>query len=401
MARFRYQALDQQGRKVSGAIEAVRESAAVAALRARSIFVLDLAIEGTRANPRHNLDHDPKSVPATHLAIFLRELALMLRSGVTLLHALESCATRGSHARIKMLAATFAEKIRRGERLSQAMAHETRAFSQLAVRLIESAEASGEMDAVLERIADVVERRTALKRQLTASLSYPAIVFFVAVGVAAFLVLGIVPRFARFFSRRDIPMPWTTQALMDFSAWLHGALVYLIAGVVVLAFLFVVLLMTSRGRHMIDRVKLALPIVGPLLVSASVSHLAWTLGALLRSGVGLLSSLRIAASVLGNRALARHIENSTERVLGGQSLSTAVEHRAVPNLVPSVISAGEQSGALTEALDGLASFYANDLALRLKRMSSLVEPVLVLIIGGMVAFVYLAFFQALIQLSSR
>jgi type IV pilus assembly protein PilC len=141
------------------------------------------------------------------------------------------------------------------------------------------------------------------------------------------------------------------------------------------------------------------PVVGRLWQVASFAQISWTLGELLRSGVGLLESIRITAASLGNRALGEHLGGTAERVLAGEPLSRGLEHALVPPVVPSLVAAGEQSGAMTEVLAERARFYQRDLELRIRRMSSLIEPALILVVGSMVGFVYLAFFQALMQMA--
>jgi type IV pilus assembly protein PilC len=397
MALYRYEAVSTDGRVVRGDLDAADERAAAAILKTRELFVARLSATTARvavAKRRRG------RLRTRHLVFFFRELALMTRSGVTLLRALQVCEGRRSGGAEAALAGRIAGQLRVGHSLSQALAGEP-AVPRLAVRLVESGEATGELDPALDRVADIIDRRATLRRNLLTSLAYPSIVFVVALAVAIFLVLGIVPKFAAFFARRGIEMPWTTQALLDLSLWVrtNGLYVLAVVGVVVAA--GACLYLTRRGRVMLDRSALRVPIVGRLWQVASFSQISWTLGALLRSGVGLLESIRIAAAALGNRALGEHLCGTADRILEGEPLSAGLEHALVPPVVPNLIAAGEQSGAMTEVLDELARFYQRDLELRIRRMSSLIEPALILVVGGMVGFVYLAFFQALMQLAQR
>ncbi|MHC4408042.1 MAG: type II secretion system F family protein [Planctomycetota bacterium] len=391
MARFGYIALRSDGRPVHGQLDAADERAAAAMLQEQSLFITKLR---AAARPR------VRAVGAQRLAFFFRELALMTRSGVTLLAALRVCEERGASAPTSSMAGRLAERIRAGHSLSRALAAETR-IPRLAVRLVESGETTGDLDPALDRIAEIIEHRAALRRSLITSIAYPAVVFCVSLAVAAFLVVAIVPKFAAFFARRGIAMPATTSALVELSNWIRAHGLALVAIVLLTLGLVIALHYSQRFRAPLHRAALRIPIVGRLWQVASLCQFTWTLGALLRSGVTLIESIRVTAASVGNRALGAHLAALEQRVLAGESLSRGLDDPLLPPVVPSLVAAGEQSGAMTEVLDELARFYQADLDQRIRRMSSLVEPVLILIVGAMVGFVYLSFFQALMQLAKR
>lgn len=391
--RYRYEAVGSDGRRVEGDLDAADERAAAAQLRGRALFITRLVGAAERAAPRAGSQGAPG---AQGLVFLFRELALMTRSGVTLLKALEVCGRTQRPA--GALAGRLAERIRAGRSLSQAMGFEPR-LAGLSIRLVESGEATGDLPAVLDRIADIVERRATLRRSLLTSLAYPTIVFVVAAAVAAFLVLGIVPKFVTFFMQRGTVLPWTTRTLLDTSIWARENGLYVLAAAVVAAGTAVAVHATRRGRVALHRAALSVPVVGRLWQVASFAQISWTLGELLKSGVSLLESIRITAASVGNRALGEHLGGAAGRVLGGEPLSRGLDHALVPPVVPSLVAAGEQSGAMTEVLSELARFYQRDLDLRIRRMSSLIEPALILVVGSMVGFVYLAFFQALMQMA--
>ncbi|MHC4340826.1 MAG: type II secretion system F family protein [Planctomycetota bacterium] len=401
MAAYRYEALGVGGQPVKGELDAVDERAAAAALRQRALFVLKLSATEAAAPTAQSRRIRRKSISAQDLAFFFREMALMTRSGVTLLQALQVCERQSPNPALSAVSGRLIDRIRAGRSFSQAMEKEERCFSRLMVRLVESAEATGELDPVLDRLADVIERRSHLRRSLLTSLAYPAIVFCASITVAVFLVLGVVPKFAGFFARRAVGMPWTTRTLLDISAWMQAYGIYLLAIVVIIAGAGTYSYLTKRGRLTADRAALSIPVIGQILKVAAFSQIAWTLGALLRSGVSLLESIRITAAATGNRALGLHLGTTTTRILEGGTLSRGLEHSLVPPIVPSLLAAGERSGAMTEVLAELSQFYQRDLEQRIRRMSNLVEPALILVVGGMVAFVYLAFFQAVLQLAQR
>ncbi|MHC4939070.1 MAG: type II secretion system F family protein [Planctomycetota bacterium] len=394
MARFGYVALRSDGRPVEGALDAPDERTAAARIQEQSLFITRLTAEAPPARRR------PRPIRAQRLAFFFRELALMTRSGVTLLAALRVCEERSASAPAGALAGRLAERIRGGRSLSRALADEPR-IPRLAVRLVQSGETTGELDPALDRIAEIIEHRAALRRSLVTSIAYPAVVFCVSIAVAVFLVVAIVPKFAAFFARRGIAMPATTSALIELSNWIREHGLSLLVAALAVAGAIVAMQYSRRFRAPLHRTALRIPIVGRLWQVASLCQITWTLGALLRSGVTLIESIRVTAASVGNRALGDHLATLEKRVLSGESLSRGLEDPLLPRVVPSLVAAGEQSGAITDVLDELARFYQADLDQRIRRMSSLVEPVLILIVGGMVGFVYLSFFQALMQLAKR
>lgn len=394
MTVFRYRAMDADGRSVEGVLEVDDERAAATLLRQRDLFVTRLAKSSEAIEGKRRRSH----VRSQGIIFLLRELALMTRSGVTLLRALEVCAASGPSRAAADLAASLAGRIRTGQSLSQAMEVDP-VFPRLAVRLVESGEATGDLPSVLDRIAGIVERRLSLRRSLLTSLAYPSIVFAVAVGVAVFLVIGIVPKFVGYFMQRGQTLPWTTQALLDTSVWVRENGLVLFAGLALIVIAVALAYATRTGRIALDRAALSVPIAGRLWQAGSFAQITWTLGELLRSGVSLLDSIRITSASVGNRALGEHLGGTADRILAGEPLSRGLTHPLVPPVVPSLVAAGEQSGAMPDVLAELAEFYERDLEQRIKRMSSLVEPVLILIVGSMVGFVYLAFFQALMQMA--
>jgi len=394
MKHFRYDALNPDGTRTGGVLEASDSRAAALDLRARGVCVLRLR-EARQTHAR------VRALRARDESLFFRELAIMTRSGVTLLDALESCARRSINRRVAALAASLAERIRTGRSLSAAMAESGRVFDPVFVRLVESAEASGELDPILDRIADTVEQREELRRTLVTSLAYPCVVFVVAIAVAVLLVVGVVPKFADFFGRQGIALPPATRLLMDISAFARTYGWHMLAITFLGAAAFARMYGNTRGRRAIDRTLLRVPLLGGTLRASTYAQFSWVLGTLLQSGVGLIDSLRITAATLGNRAVAQRVEAAAEGVLRGRSLSDGLTCPLVPSVVVGLVATGEQSGALPRVLSELGRHFRRDLRLRVRRLAALVEPALILLVGGMVALVYMAFFQAVLQLAQR
>jgi type IV pilus assembly protein PilC len=325
-------------------------------------------------------------------------MALMLHSGLTMLETLEVCRDHAAKPRLEAIIVRLINSVQSGNCLSQAMGME-RLFSTLSVRLIESAEASGELDRSLTQIAQHLQRRKELFTRLVTTLIYPTIVVITAIAVALFLVISVIPKFAAFLARRQMELPWTTQLLVSVSKFMIQYGWYLAAAVLMLIVAASVIWATRDGRRAIDRVLLGVPIVGKLLTIGAMIQFTHTLSVLLRSGLTLLDSLKIAAQVVSNRAIAAQMTLAAQKVLNGNDLSSSLRHPVIPLLVTRMIAVGERAGTLSQILGELGTFYDEQLQTRLRRMMALVEPALILIIGGMVGFVYYSFFQVIVQLA--
>lgn len=403
---WRYRAIDGQGREVSALIEAASEFEARQSLRQAGLRVLAL-------DEHHGRDvHDESSwsvlqpsywMPPKRkdLVMVFRQLALMLRAGHTLYEALETTAQIANKRSIKRLFLHVADAIQRGQGFAQSVKTAGRPFTPLMGELIATGERSGELDLVLERIAADIERAGDLKRQLVAALMYPSIVVLMAVGVILFLVLSVVPRFAVFLSSRGKDVPWAAQTLMDITSWLmvHGP--YLGGGIVLGVAALLLAYRIPAPRMRIDQLLLMTPIIGGSLTFAGMAQACWTLSLLLQSGLTLLDSLAVTANTLNNRAQRAAIHHASECVLSGQSLAQGLQSAVLPKLLRHMAAVGEKTGEVDQVMLSLGEYYRRELDARIKLMTSLIEPVLIVFVGGIVGFVYFAFFQAVMAVSSR
>lgn len=402
MASVSYLALDEAGREVRGSVDATDRSAAAALLRGRGLFPLKLREEvgAARAEAAGGRPFAwvPRLVTTSDQVLFLGQLALMLRSGLTLLQALEGLAHTGSRRALREAATRLSASVQGGSSFSLALEQE-RSFPSFVAHLVRTAEATGELELACTRAADYLDRRAALRYQLLNALFYPGIVVLAASAVFWFMTTSVVPKFAAFLAGRGRELPASTRALMDLSAFLeaHGATVVcaLLAACGALALVW----RTERGRGGIDRVLIRVPGVALVLRTAAMAHLGHTLGMLLRSGLPLLEALRVLAGTFGHRGYRAVVSRAAERVVQGSSLAQSLEHPTVTPLCRQVVAVGERTGSLDSVLEGLGQFYEGRLQRLLKLLSGLVEPVVIVLVGGMVGFVYVSFFQALFALA--
>jgi len=411
MSLFQYKAIDTQGRKTQGVVNAADSSSAAGLLREGSLFILELTEKGFMSDSRPVQEHIRRArgfkhfwrslLPMTKrdIIFFFRQLALMRRTGLTLLQSLEICRGQASKPRLEWMMNRLIDAVQSGSSLSGAMTRMKKYFPGIAVKMIITAEATGELAEILDQIAVQMERRQELKNTIVTGLMYPVLVVLIMLGVVAFLVTKVVPRFASFLAQRDLILPPATQFLMDLSKFLTT---HQLAILISCVFGFMVIItgyMIPRTRLMIDRLLLALPIVGSILTTASMAYLGRTLSILLRSGVSLLESIHVMSEGIPNRAISRHLEEAENEVLKGQNFSKGLRSSIIPTLVTEIVHVGEVTGSLDQVLDELGAFYEQNLNRQIKWMTTLFEPVMILVVGGTVAFVYFAFFQVLYQLA--
>lgn len=403
MATYSYLALGGDGEE-RGVLEADNESAARQELRARGVRVLEL-VEGALVHagwaerllgplagllPRYWMPVRPRDQIQ-----FFRQAALMLRSGHTVMEMLEATSRLAEKASAAAALSAMVRAVERGASLSAAMAQQKRVFSVFTVRMVEAGETGGELDRVFSQIADDMERKVELRRQLMAALTYPAIVVLASVGVVAFLVGGVIPKFAQFLTARGKALPWAAADLLAIAGWLGQYGWSIAAGL--LAGLALVFAARTRpaGREWTDRGLLHVPLVGSVLLAAATAQMAWTLSMLLASGLSVMDSLRTGAAASRNSAFRAALERAAAQVLEGARLSVALTDPALPPMVRHMVAVGEKSGELVTVMDQVGVFYRKDLEARIKVMTALIEPALILFVGGIVGFVYFAFFQAL------
>ncbi|MFT3848572.1 MAG: type II secretion system F family protein [Propionivibrio sp.] len=407
MAIYRYLALGANGAEVRGNLSAADVGVARKSLQGQGLRVLELEDGETAAGGAgffKSLLYTFRlglSVRTGDLQMYYRQMQLMLRAGHTLIEALEAASRLAARPKLAKILERSAEKISAGSTFSAAMAAETALFSRLTVKLLEAGEATGELDAVFERLALLAERRADVRRQMVAALTYPAIVTLAAIGVVSFLVVTVIPRFAIFLQSRGKAIPWAAQTMMDVADWLTRWGFLLVLGIVAaFAGILVARRLLRPFRLLSDRLFLAVPVIGGALMSAAMAQASWTFGLLLKSRLTVLDALTSVGQVTANTALARAFDKAAENVLEGRPLAVALDRDPIPDLLRHMAAIGERSGEMETVMETLGSHYQKDLDARVKLLSSMIEPVLTLLIGGVVGFVYFAFFQAVLTVST-
>jgi type IV pilus assembly protein PilC len=407
MTGFSYLCLTAQGTETRGHMEAPDEAAVRRQLREQGLKVLRIA-EGAAGGAgalaflracAYGISRF-RSINDGERALFFRQMQLMLKAGHTVLEALAAAARLTTKARLADSLGRVAVGIQRGNSFSVACGGEKELFDRLALKLIEAGEASGELGTVFERLAAMVERRAEVRRQLAMALVYPGIVLLVSIGVVFFLVTAVIPRFAVFLGGRGRAVPWAAQTLMDVSERLSDWGGVIGIGAVSAIVAVPLLRRAPPARRVIDRAALAIPVLGATLVVAAMAQATWIFGVLVKSRLTVLESLRICMQVAGNATFSNAFACAADDVLAGKSLAVALDRQALPRLVQHMAAIGEKSGQVDTVMESLGEHYQKLLDARVKLMATMIEPVLTVLVGGMVGFVYFAFFQAMLAVST-
>ncbi|MDR1936192.1 MAG: type II secretion system F family protein [Candidatus Accumulibacter sp.] len=406
MSTWHYLAIGADGREVRGSAEASDEGQARRQVLAQGLRLLEIGGEAAKARGDflRSLAYAfmlGLSVRTQDMQMFYRQMQLMLRAGHTLIEALEATAHLARRPRMARALERCAERISAGSSFSAALARESAIFPRIAVKLTEAGEASGELDAIFERLALLTERRADVRRQVLTALTYPSIVLFAAIGVISFLVITVIPRFATFLQSRGRSIPWAAKTMMNIADWLSawgGQL--LLTALVSVGALLLARRLVPWARLVSDHVFLRLPLVGGALMAGSMAQISWTFGLLLKSRLTVLDALNSVGQITANAALARAFARASDAVLEGKALAVAFTRRPIPALLRHMAAIGERSGEMETVLEALGTYYQRDLDARVKFLSSMIEPVLTLLIGGVVGFVYYAFFQAVLAVST-
>ena len=411
MASFQYAAKDSGGKTVEGLIEANTRSEAVDQLRRQELVVLRVDQSGRRKAARMKSKAEGKSIlkgslfgnkpsaNASELVIFTRQLATMISAGISLLESLEVLATQAERPGMKATCEKLASELRGGSDLSSAMNCCPKVFTTLYVSMVTAGEASGQMDVILTRLAEYVEASEELKREIRSAMTYPVISLVLVLGITAFLMIGVVPGFKDVFHGLGAELPALTKNVLALSDWLRARWYVLLGAMFGLGVAFVAFKKTPRGAYMVDAATLRVPVFGQLARKVALARFSRTFATLIRSGVPIMGTLDIVADTSGNRVVSTAVRNSRESVRNGNMLSEPLsESKVFPPMVVRMIAIGERSGALEQLLEKIAEFYDSQVKATIKSLTSLIEPLLICVMGGVVGLVILSVFLPILNI---
>jgi type IV pilus assembly protein PilC len=410
VADFQYAAKDPAGATVQGTISAESKAEAVAELRRQNLVVLRLD-EGSakgrkKATPGAAAPPTGKMVrfkaKRRDVVIFTRQLATMVGAGLSLLESLDVLTHQADGKGMKAALARLVESVRGGSDLSAAMELCPKIFNHLYVSMVKAGEISGQMDIILNRLADYMEASEELSREIKGAMTYPVISMVLVLGITAFLMIGVVPTFENVFATLDAELPAITQFVLDISNFLRANIVAVIIGSMATVFGLATFKKTEPGKLLFDKLILKLPVFGSLFQKVCLARFSRTFATLIRSGVPIMSTLDIVANTAGNQVVTNAVLGSRDAVRNGNLLSEPLSEAPVfPPMVVRMIAIGERTGALETLLEKIAEFYDSQVRAQVKALTSLIEPLLITFMGVIVGGVVLAIFAPILDMVGK
>lgn len=404
MPVYEYTALNDKGKKLRGIIDAQSTAAARLKLRESDIYLIDLQESSGKKKEsllqRHAGGFFGKA-GSREVTVMTRQLATLLGAGLPLVQSLTTLIAQTSHPQLKKILAQIKEQVNEGSSFSQTMTHYPQVFQPFYLNMVRAGEASGTLHLVLERLADFSEKQQALKGRIRAALAYPLFMFLIGSVVLFFLVTFVVPNVTRIFDEMHQTLPLITIVLIGVSRFLETFWWLIVAGIAAGAVsLNYFLSKTQRGRALRDRVVLRLPVIGPMNRKMAVARFSRTLGTLLESGVPLLASLEIVRNIVGNDLISDAIRQAGNDVREGQSLSAPLARSGLfPAIAVEMISVGEQSGNLEPMLYRIADAYEKEVESSITMLTSLLEPVMILVMGLIVGFIVVSILLPIFEMN--
>jgi type IV pilus assembly protein PilC len=392
---YQWVAETKKGRKLKGEIEAASEKIAQAQLKKRNLRILKL-----KPKPKDlfaNISFMQPKVTNKDIVIFTRQFSTMIDAGLPLVQGLNILAEQAENPTFKSILRQLTKDVEGGSTLAEAMKKHPKVFDSLFVNLIAAGEVGGILDTILQRLATFIEKAEDLKSKIKGALTYPIVVIAIALIVIAVILIFVIPVFQDMFASFGQALPVPTQIVVTMSDFMKGNIHWIIIAIIAIAIAFKQYRNSKSGRKVTDTLSLKLPVFGDLLKKTAVARFTRTLGTMMSSGVPILDSLEIVAKTAGNVVIEEIIYEVRGSIAEGQTIAEPLsENDVFPGMVIQMISVGEATGALDTMLGKIADFYDKEVDTAVDALTSMLEPLLMLFlggsIGGLVVAMYLPIF---------
>lgn len=391
---FQWAGKSAKGAMVKGELTAASKDEVKAYLRKQRIMPTKIS---QKSKP---LFSGGGSVKDKDLVIFTRQFATMIGAGLPLVQAMEILSQQTENKAFAAIIGEIKNDVEGGSTFADALKKYPRVFSELYSNMVAAGETGGILDTILIRLATYIEKAQSLKRKVKGAMVYPAVVISVAILVIIIIMVFVVPTFSKMFAQLGGELPAPTQLIINISKFLGG-----VGGLIVLASVIGIVVFitqfrrTERGKKVTDRIILKLPVVGVLFKKVAVAKFTRTLGTLISSGVPILDGLNITAKTAGNKVIEKAVLEVRQSVSEGQTVAEPLSHAKVfPPMVTQMIAVGESTGALDSMLDKIADFYDDEVDIAVSALTSMIEPLLMVFLGGTVGFIVVAMYLPIFKL---
>jgi general secretion pathway protein F len=405
MPVFEYKALAANGKALTGLREADNPKTLRATLRREGVFLTEV-LGQQQQKAQASRDVNVKRfflgrVSAQELAISTRQLAVLVGAGIPLVESLTALVDQVEHEKLKRILGDVKQRVNEGSSLADALALHPKVFGDLYVNMIRAGEHSGALEIVLVRLADFTESQARLRSKIAGTMAYPVAMMVIGTVIMGILFTVVVPKITRIFETSNVVLPWYTRTLIgisSFTASYWWAMVLALAGAV---YGFIRWRRTPAGRGRWDRMVLRAWIFGPLVRQIAIGRFARTLSTLLKSGVPLLTAMDIVKNVLGNTRLSEVVEQARDSIREGESIAAPLKRSGeFPPLVHHMVAVGERSGALEEMLANVATAYEGQVETTISALTSLLEPLMIVMMGGVVGFIVFSVLMPILQINN-
>ncbi len=397
--KYVFEAFDRAGKVVRGSVEAGSESEATEKLRSQGMFVS--SVQEYSAGHARGKMRLPSVKRLRALAMVTRQMSLLIATGTTVVDALAAVERQVKDQKVRQTISAVRSRVEEGASLSEAMGAHPELFDTVSCSLIHAGETGGGMEGMLERLAGLARQQEKLVSSVIGSMVYPLLLIVVSVSVIVLMMTFVLPRFTEMFEALDAPLPATTQLLMTVSDFMRTYWMGIIPAIGIGGFVAWRAIGTDKGRERAEKVLLRMPGIGKIVISLVVARMVRLLGVLIEARVPLLEALELTRASVQSRHFCALLEGAAERVSQGETLSSAFEGDAlVPVSVSESIGNGEKSGRLGNVMSSLAEFMDEDNEVVVRSLSSIVEPVILVVLGVVVGFVAISMFLPLFDLTS-
>ena len=422
MPKFQFVAMDAKGAERQGVVDADSQSQAISAIRAKGLFPTKVTEAGKKSAQRREPGGQTQSgragrkgtqvhvrlprfmrrrVKPKQLMVYTRQLATLVDAGLPLLRGITVLLKQERHPALREALVGMADSVEGGSTFSEALAGYPRIFDRLYVNMVRAGEAGGVLELVLTRLAEFMEKRERVKSRVRSAMVYPVVVLIVAILILSFLLIKIIPKFASIFEELlgGKGLPPLTQFVINVSNFMVHEWYIILGSIVLIVILSKVWRRTATGAYTLDRVKLRLPVFGVLYSKTAIARFSRTLGTLMTSGVPILQALNIVRDTAGNEVVSRAIQHVHDSVKEGDAMATPMSATAVfPGMVVSMVDVGEETGALPEMLLRVADNYDEEVDRAVEALTSIIEPVMIIMLAVIVGTIVIAMFVPLISI---
>ena len=398
MPTFTYTVRTAAGATQRGQIDAADRRAAALALRQRQLIVTSL-----RARPRNltiNLRDLTSGVAAVDLVVFTRQFATMISSGLPLVQCLDTLGRQTPNKRLGEIVMQVKADVEAGASFTEALRKQPQVFGDFYVNMVEAGEAGGVLDTILTRLAVYLEKSRTLRGKVKGAMAYPAAIVAVAVLVMIFMLIYVIPIFADLFESFGGALPAPTRLVMALSSGVKTVILYVIVAAVAAVWAFRWFRRTASGRRLVDTALLKAPVFGSLIEKVAVASFARTLATLVSSGVPILDGLAITARITGNKVMEDAVLTAIERIKQGSTIAEPLRDQTVfAPMVVQMIEVGENAGALDVMLNKIADFYDDEVNHAVEALTSLLEPLLMVVLGALIGFMLIAMYLPIFEMA--